>query len=411
MLVQFAYRFRIYPTRAQVALLAKTFGCKRFIWNAMLAERESYYLEHGTSIGKERKTEKEWKVVYPFLKEVDSIALQQARIDLDTAYDRYFNKIARKPRFKSRKGKQSYRTQYTGGNITVDFAARRLKLPKLGLVDYRDDRLFTERPRNVTVSKTKSGKYFAAILVEREIDIAKKTIIDARDVAGFDMSAKDFITGEQTRHENPRFYRNSQTKLALLHRRVSRKVKGSANRNKARLRLARLYDRIGNRRTDWLQKLSTELANRHDAIAVEDLNVDGMKRWNGGFAKTITLDFSWGAFVNMLGYKMEWRGKYLVKVGRYFASSKLCSNCGFKNDALTLDDRHWTCPSCGARHDRDINAATNITREGIRLLRAENITVITTDSTAGTAGSNARGDRVRPAITAALIAEPGIHGL
>ena len=411
MLVDHAFRFRIYPTREQASLLAKTFGCKRFIWNQMLAERQAYYHEHGTGIGKLRKTEKEWKVIYPFLKNVDSIALQQARIDLDTAYDRFFKNLCGFPRFKSRKGKQSYRTQYTGGNIAVDFTARQLKLPKLGLVAYRDDRVFTERPQNVTVSKTKSGKYFASILVNQELAVEQNTEIQASSVAGFDMSAKDFIVGENVRYQNPRFYRNSQVQLARLHRRLSRKVKGSSNRNKARVRLARLYDNIGNRRTDWLQKLSTELANHHDAIAVEDLNVDGMKRWNGGLAKSITLDFSWGEFVHALDYKMKWRGKRLVKVGRYFASSKTCSACGYINHDLTLDQREWSCPSCGVHHDRDINAAINITREGIRLLRAESITVISSDTTAGTAGIHASGDPVRPAIFAARIGERRIHAL
>ena len=411
MLVQRAYRFRIYPTREQASLLAKTFGCKRFIWNQMLAERQAYYHEHGAGIGKLRKTEKEWKVIYPFLKDVDSIALQQARLDLDTAYIRYYKKIGGFPRFKSRKGKQSYRTQYTGGNIAVDSAARQLKLPKLGIVAYRDDRVFTERPKNVTVSKTKSGTYFASILVNQELEVEQKITVHESNVAGFDMSAKDFIVGENVRYENPRFYRNDQVQLARLHRHLSRKVKGSANRNKARVKLARLYDRIGNRRTDWLQKLSTELANHHDAVAVEDLNVEGMKRWNGGLAKSITLDFSWGEFVHILDYKMKWRGKRLVKVGRYFASSKTCSACGFINHGLALDQREWACPSCGTRHDRDINAAINITREGIRILRENNITVINDNTTAGTAESNARGDRARPVIPMATVVEPGIHDL
>jgi putative transposase len=409
-IVDVAFKFRIYPTREQATLIAKTCGCKRFAWNKMMEDREAYYREHGTTTGYRRVTEKELKRIHPFLAEVDSIALQQARRDLDVAYKNLFAGRARHPRFKSRKDKQSYRTQYTGGNITVDFVARRLKLPKLGLVAYRDDRTFPERPRNVTVSITKSGKYFAAILVNRDIDIVEKTIREDR-VAGFDMSASSFIVGENDRRENPRFYRNSQVQLARLHRRLSRTVKDSTNRNKARVRLARLYDRIGNRRTDWLQKLSTDLANRHDAIAVEDLNVDGMKRWNGGLAKSITLDFSWGTFVTMLGYKLAWRGKHLVKVGRYFASSKTCSTCGFVNHALTIDDRSWACPSCGAFHDRDTNAAINITREGIRLLREQGITVITTGTTAGTAGIHASGDPVRPAIIAARIDERRIHVL
>nr|MDO8109317.1 transposase [Candidatus Sigynarchaeota archaeon] len=361
-----AFKIRLYPTADQAALLAKTFGCKRFIWNAMLAERMAWYRDHGKSIGNQRKTEKEWKVSFPFLKVVDAIALQQARIDLDRAYDNFFTGRARFPLFKSRKGKQSYRTINVNDNVKIDFHRRNLTLPKVGPVAYRDNRAFTERVRSVTVSRTKTGRFFASILVKQECKVEPLAALQENKIAAFDMSSRDFLVGEHGRCENPRCYRSAEPRLVRLHRRVSRKVKGSSNRDKARVRLARIYEKIGHRRTDWLQKISTTLANEHDAIIIEALNVAGMKRWNGGIAKSVTLDFSWGAFVRMLGYKMAWRGKQLVTIDRFFPSSKMCSACDAVNSTLTLADRHWTCPSCGATHDQDVNAATNIKREGLR---------------------------------------------
>ncbi len=381
---------RLYPKAAQAVLLARTFGCKRFVWNMMLQERQAYYKKYGVPIGKHRKTEKEWKGLYPFLKEIDAIALQQARIDLDTAYKNFFEKRAGFPRFKSRKGWQSYRTENVNNNVKVDFRLRKLQLPKVGWIPYRDGgRAFTERVRSVTVSRTKSGKHFASILIERDLDVKPMTTIHKDKIAAFDMSARNFIIGEDESYKNPRFYRSRETKMKQLHRRLSRKVKGSSNRKKARANLARFYDSIGNRRADWLHKVSTTLANRYDVIILENLNLEGMKRWSGRLAKSVTFDFSWGEFVRLLDYKLTWRGKHLIKVGRFFPSSKMCSACGFMNDGLTLKDRIWTCRSCGTRHDRDANAAINLKHEGIRILTERGITVITNDTTAGTAGSHA----------------------
>jgi putative transposase len=327
MKIQKSFKIRIYPTKVKEALLAMTFGCKRFIRNQMLAERLAFYHEYGKGIGKLRRTEKEWKEIYPFLKDVDSIALQQARIDLDTAYTNFFAGRARFPRFKSRKSPQSYRTECVSGNIRIDAPHRRIRLPKIGWISYRDDRTITGTIVNATVSKTKSGRYFASVLVSQEMEIEQEATLYEESIAAFDMSANDFLVGDTLRYENPRFYRNNETKLARLGRRVSRKVKGSANRDKARVRLARFYDRIGNQRTNWLQKISTDLADRHDAIVIEDLNIDGMKRWNGGLAKSVTLDFSWGSFAWMLEYKMAWqaldKGRSLLPVEQDMLSMRV----------------------------------------------------------------------------------------
>ncbi len=412
MLVEHAVKVRIYPTSEQENLLLKTLGCKRWCWNYWLEEREAYFHEHGNTTGFQYTSARELKEVHPWLVEPDSIALQQARRDLDTAYNRYFKKLGGHPKFKGKHGKQSYRTHQTNGNIAIDFERQKLKLPKVGWIAYRDDRVFDEGIKQVTVSRTKSGHHFASILIEKDIDIQEKTTVHESDITAFDMSCAAFMVGNGTDHfSNPRFYRKHENKLKKLHRQVSRKQKGSNNRDKARVKLARFYDRIGNRRNDWQHKLSTLLASDHDVIIIEDLNIDGMKRFNGGIAKTITLDFSWGEFARMLDYKLERLGKHIVKVDRFYPSSKLCSNCGYKHDALKLSEREWTCPGCGTRHDRDVNAARNLLAEGKRILLEErNITIINS-STAGTAGSHASGDPVRPVALTARIDERRIHTL
>jgi len=409
MLVKKAYKFRLYPTPEQAVQLHKTFGCTRKLWNEMLGERKSVYDE--LKDDKEAlychvyKTEKEYKVDLPYLKEVDSIALQQARIDLLAAYNNFFGKRAGFPKFKSRRAKQSYRTQYTNANIKVDFDNKRIKLPKTSWIDYRDDRRFDERVRSVTVSKTKSGKCFASILVEAELEVKPLVEVPESKIAAFDMSAAHFLVGEQFRLDNPRFYRKHEKKLKNLHRNLSRKQPGSNGWHEAVNKLARLYEKINNQKNDWMYKVALGLARVHDVVVLEDLNIEGMKQFSTGLSKTITLDFSWHAFTRILKYKPEWRGKHLVTVDRFFASSKQCSNpaCDFKNDDLDLKDREWTCPECGTHHDRDENAARNLKKEGMRILVEEmgisilKTIMIASSSTAGTAGSHALGENVRSA--------------
>ncbi|MFX0098696.1 MAG: RNA-guided endonuclease TnpB family protein [Candidatus Hodarchaeota archaeon] len=411
MLVNKAYRFRLYPNKAQSTLLDKTFGCTRLLWNKMLAERKGAYdeLKDDKDALKSHayKTEKQYKVELPFLKEVDSIALQQFRIDLQSAYKNFFEKRAGFPKFKSRKAKQSYRTVSMNDNIKVDFDRKKLKLPKNTWINYRDDRAFDERVRSITVSKTKSGKYFASILVEEEIGVEPLVEIHESKIAAFDMSATSFLVGEQFRLVNPRFYRKHEKKLKRLHRQLSRKQQGSKGWHEAVNELACLYEKINNQKNDWMHKVALGLARVHDAIVLENLNIKGMQQFSTGLSKTVTLDFSWNAFTRILEYKMVWLGKHLVQADRFFASSKQCSNCECKNEELDLKDREWTCPSCGAFHDRDENAAKNLKEEGIRILVEERdikihkyISIITLP-TAGTAGSHAPGDHVRPVITMA----------
>jgi putative transposase len=363
MLVDIAYKFRIYPNKEQEEFLNKTFGCCRFLWNQMLNERNEAYQrfkDNKESLHAIKyKTEKQYKQSFPFLKEIDAKALQNVNRNIFQAFQNFFGGIKGKrsrvgyPRFKSKHGKQSYTTNNINDNIKIDFEKKKLKLPKIDAwFNFRDDRVFGERTRKVTVSKTTSGKYLASISFKREIKTGPIQEMDESKIIALDMSFASFVVSENGRMENPRFYRKSEQKLKRLHRRLSRKQKGSNNRNDARVKLVRFYDRIGNARNDWQHKVSRELANRNDAIILEDLNVEGMKRFNSGFAKSVTLDFSWSEFVWMVAYKVERAGKHLVLVDRFYPSSKTCSTCGFINDSLSLSDRTWTCQRCDSIHDR-----------------------------------------------------------
>jgi putative transposase len=421
-MINVAYKFRIYPNAVQDEILSKTFGCCRFLWNQMLNERNDTYqrLKDDKELphSHEYKTEKQYKQEFPFLKEVDAKALQNVNRNLFQAFQNFFDGMKGKrprvgyPSFKSKHSKQSYTTNNINDNIKIDFEKKRIKLPKIDAwFKYRDDRTFIEKIRKVTISKTKSGKYFASISFEREKNVKQMQEIDEGKITALDMSFASFIVSENGRMDNPRFYRKNEQKLKRLHRQVSRKRKGSSNRNKACVTLARFYDWISNARTDWQHKISRELVNANDVIILEDLNVEGMKRFNSGFAKTVTLDFSWSEFVRMIAYKAERDGKYLVLVDRFYPSSKTCSACGFVNDDLTLSDRVWTCPSCHVIHDRDTNSTKNLKREGKQILFEGMNVKINTTATAGTAGSHVSGDRARPVNPMATVNERRIHTL
>lgn len=420
--INVVYKFRIYPNAGQEEIVSKTFGCCRFLWNQMLNERNDTYQrlkdDKESLYSYKYKTEKQYKQDFPFLKEVDAKALQNVNRNLFQAFQNFFDGVKGKrprvgyPSFKSKHGKQSYTTNNINENIKINFKNKMIKLPKIDAwFKYRDDRAFDEKIRKITISKTKSGKYFASISLERESNVESMQEIDESKITALDMSFASFVVSENGRMDNPRFYRKNERKLKRLHRQVSKKQKGSSNRDKARVKLAQLYDRISNARNDWQHKVSRELVNVNDAIILEDLNVEGMKRFNSGFAKTVTVDFSWSKFVHMVGYKAERAGKYLVLVDRFYPSSKTCFACGFVKNDLTLSDRTWECPSCHAIHDRDVNAAKNLKREGKRILLEGMNVEIATNATAGTAGSHASGDRARPVNSRAMIDERRIHAL
>jgi putative transposase len=373
----------------------------------MLSERREVYERFESDMEALKnyvyKTEKQYKVEFPFLKEADSIALQASREHLFEAYRNFFNglKKGRKvgfPKFKSKKGKENYTTKQTNKNIRIDFERKKLKLPKLGWLRFNDNREFSEKIKHATVKKTKSNKYFVSLTLEAQEDAKELQEVHEKDIIAFDMSAKNFLVNILFKMENPRFYRSEEKKTKKLNRELSRKKKCSKNREKARVKLARQHDKICNRKKDWTHKLTRKLADSFDVVILEDLNVKGMQKFNSGLSKSVSLDFSWYQFTTYLKYKMEWLGKHFILVDRFFASSKLCSRCGWKNNNLTLREREWTCLECGTTHERDENASVNLKNEGIRILKEEkDITIIHDDApTVGTTGSYAFGEDVRP---------------
>jgi len=389
-------------------MLHKTFGCCRFIYNKMLEERKQIYrqLKDDKQALCEHRytTEKEYKSGFPFLREVDSKALQSEWRHLKSAYDNFFRTVKKGvkngfPKFKSKKSRQSYTTYNINGNCRIDFDRKKLKLPKItSWINYKDDRIFQEQIKHITVSKTKSGKYYASILIERDCTIELKQMLESNKIIGFDMSASKFLIAKDLELSNPRFYRKEEANLQRLHREVSRKKKGSSNRNRTRIKLARLYEKIDDRKKDWVHKITHLLSEHFDCMILEDLNVKGMQRFNSGLSKSVSLDFSWNQFVTVLKYKMEQKGKHLILIERFYPSSKLCSNCGYKNNRLTLKDREWTCPECNTHHDRDVNASMNIRGEGLRMLEEKCITIIDNKKSAVGTTVSAFGEDVRLAL-------------
>ncbi|WP_339381020.1 RNA-guided endonuclease TnpB family protein [Brasilonema sp. UFV-L1] len=360
-----AIKVRLYPTTEQEISLAKSFGCARWYWNYALNACIQHYEETGKSLKLSvyKAYLPQLKVEHPWLKEdCYSAVLQCVAINLNKAYSNFFEGRAKFPRFKSKHHKQSI--QYPQ-NVKV--VGNYLEIPKIGVVKAVFHRLIEGKVKTVTISKTSTDKYFASILLEVEGGVGQPS---GDQTLGIDLGIKDFAIvhdGEQvTKHSNPKHLKRHEKNLARKQKKFARKVKGSNSRNKYRKLVAKVYERVSNSRQDFLHKLSRKLVDDSQVIVVENLNVKGMVR-NRKLSKSIS-DVGWGMFVNFLDYKLKSKEGQLVEIGRFFPSSKTCSCCGHVLDELTLDIREWDCPSCNAHHERDGNAALNITNEGIRIL-------------------------------------------
>lgn len=370
-LVNKSYVFRIYPTKEQEELINKTFGCCRYVYNYFLAKSIEDYKTTGkyNSCYDNMKELTQLKNKLTWLKEADSSSLQQSIRNLDFAYQNFFRRVKEGttpgfPRFKKKSSEQSYKT-VNYNQIPVPIKNNKIRLPKLGYVKVKQDREVISTWTSMTVRRTASMKYFVSVCCK---DVPVEEFEKTGSVVGIDLGLKDFvITSNGDKVPNPKYLRKSERKLRRLQRQHSRRKKGSKNREKLRVKLARQHEKVRNQHNDFLHKLTTDLVKSHDVICCESLNVKGMVR-NHHLAKSVS-DASWSEFVRQLSYKCEWRGKTLVKVDTFFPSSQLCHVCGYQNkEVKDLSVREWTCPNCETRQDRDVNAAQNILQEGLRIL-------------------------------------------
>lgn len=370
-----ATKVRLYPTAEQKAALAFQFGAVRWAYNYALDWRSKAWKENGEGVTRrmtlDKLVELKREKATAWLKEADSQTLQQSLMHLDTAFERFFNKQARYPKHKNKRGKQSISYPQRVKVVT----SNSLYLPKVGNVKAVLRREITGKIKTVTVSRSLTGKYYASVLCDDGEPMPKAiSDMDEESVIGVDMGLSHLlITSEGYKEGNPRFLEQAEANLRRKQRSLSRKVKGSANRNKARILVAKVHERVTNARNDFQHKLSKRLIDDNQAVCVETLKVKNMLK-NRKLARHIA-DASWSELIRKLDYKAVWTGKHLVQVDQWFASSKKCSVCGTIAEAMPLDVRVWECKSCGHEHDRDINAARNIRQQGILKLKAAGLSV------------------------------------
>jgi putative transposase len=364
-------KIRLYLNKEQEAYVNQLLGTYRFVYNQSLSYKIEKYKGEKKSVGFGELGRKlvELKSEYPWMRGSHSKVLQQSIIDMNKAYDAFFKKQNSFPKFKSKHdNRKSCRfpsdaiSGLNGNRINIIKSLWNVHF-KCSISDQKYLNKNQDKIRSGTLTKTPSGKYLFSILID---DTRTKNLPESDLAIGIDLGIKDFIvTSNGDRYENIKIRRSNEKGLKRLHRKLSRRKKGSRNRNKARVKLAKRYEKLNNRKEFYLHHIANRLLSENQTIAIEDLNVAGMMK-NHKLAKSIQ-ELSISRFVNILEYKAEWYGRSVVKVGRFFPSSKLCSECGHKNGELTLKDRNWICPKCGTEHDRDLNAAKNVLMEGKKI--------------------------------------------
>ena len=356
-----SYKFRLYPNKAQQEYFMKTFGCVRFVYNKMLEDRIRLHEESKLNLDAKYKlpTPASYKSEFPFLKEIDSMSLCNAQMDLNKAFNNFFrDKLVGFPRFKSKHSSRfSYTTNNQNGSVRIENC--KLRLPKIGLIRFKQHRKPSGIIKSATISMTKTGKFFASIMTEKEDVI----LVPSKNKIGIDLGLEHFaiMTNDDMVSEkidNPRFLRKSEEKVKKAQRALSRKKIGSKNREKAKLILAKKHEKIANQRKDFLHKLSKRIVDENQVIVVETLKSKNMMK-NRRLAKSIG-DVSWYEFVRQLHYKCAFYGRTLIKADQWFASTQICSSCGVNDGKKATNIREWTCTNCGTHHDRDINASINL---------------------------------------------------